>query len=131
MKKVPDKQKASSIIKSAKDDFDFTINLKISKESSNTIIRNIYESFRMLGEALLVNKGVGFIDHIKSIKELLKINVETSRPIHLIENLRKLRHNINYYGYKSDINEANNVISLAKACFNPLFKEVNKIIKTK
>ena len=127
--KKPDKKNALSISEAAKKDLNFTLSIKPTEESGSTIIRNIYESFRMLGNALLISKGIESQDHIAPIKELLKIKVVTSRPINLIDNLRRLRHNINYYGYKPNLNEVNDVISIAKSCFEPLFKEVIKEIK--
>ena len=128
-KKTPDKEKAKNLIKTAKEDVDYTLKLKPSDESANTIIRNIYESFRMLGESLLIKKGILFSDHVDSINELLKIEVNTIRSIYTIENLRKLRHKINYQGYKSTIEEAKEAVEIAKSCFNSLFKEINKIIE--
>lgn len=131
MKKYPDKKRALSLIESSKDEIKYTLKLKITLESANTIVRNVYESFRMLGEALLIKKGIWPTDHIKSINELLKMNISTSRPIYVLENLRKLRHNINYYGYKATTDEAKNSISIANSCFNPLFNEINKQVKEK
>lgn len=126
--KMPDKKRALDLISSAKEEIVYTLSLEISEKSANTIVRNIYESFRMLGESILIAKGVKETDHVASINELLKINIETSRPKYLIENLRKLRHSINYYGYKASVEEAKDTISIAKSCFNPLFNEINKII---
>lgn len=126
--KVPDKKNALSIIEASKRDMDFTLTLKLTEEAGATIIRNIYECFRMLGDALLVVKGIKSQDHIEPIKELFKLNVNTPRPIYLIDNLRKLRHNINYYGYSTKIVEVEDVISLAKSCFEPLLEAVKKEI---
>ncbi|MEK6758034.1 MAG: hypothetical protein AABX88_02805 [Nanoarchaeota archaeon] len=127
----PDKEKALSIIKTAESDMRFTLTLKISEDSANTIVRNIYESFRMLGEALLINKGIKIMDHVESINELLKLDVDTNRPIYLIENLRKLRHNINYYGYKANISEVENAVSVAKSCFKPLLDKTMEMVRGK
>ncbi len=127
--KVPDKKNALSILQSAKRDLDFTLTLKLTEESATTIIRNIYESFRMMGDALLVSKGIKSEDHITPVNELLKLKVQATRPINLIDNLRKLRHNINYYGYKPSLDEAKDVISLAETCFEPLYKEILNQIK--
>lgn len=126
--KRPDKKNALSILESAKDDLKFTLTIKISDESGATIIRNIHNSFRMLGDSLLISKGIDPKDHITSIKELLKLNVKTSRPINLIDSVRRLRHNINYYGYRPKLNEVKDVISIAETCFNPLYEEVKKIV---
>ncbi len=127
-KKRPDKEKALSLVECSESDMNYTLGLEISDSSANTIIRNIYESFRMLGEAVLVVKGFEPSDHIVCISELLKLKVETSRPINLVENLRRLRHNINYYGYRAESKEAEDVISIAKSCFDPLLKAVKEMI---
>ena len=127
--KVPDKKNALSIIEASKREMGFTLSLKPSEISGTTIVRNIYECFRMLGNALLVAKGIKSQDHIEPINALLQLKVNTSRPIYLIDNLRKLRHNINYYGYSPKLVEVEDVISLAKSCFEPLHDAVLKEVK--
>ena len=124
--KKPDKNKSLSLIQAAKKDLEFTLTLPVSKDSTNTIIRNIYESFRMLGEALLVAKGIESDDHLLPIKELTSMKVKTTRPLGLIYNLRKLRHNINYQGYDSSLEEALDAKSLAETCFNQLYQLILK-----
>ncbi len=128
--KRPDVKNALSIVEAAQNDMKFTLSLQISEQSASTITRNIYESFRKIGDALLVARGVHAKDHVTPIKELLKLQVVTTRPIQLIDNLRKLRHNINYYGYNPSLPEVEDIISLAKSCFPPLVKEVLDIIKS-
>jgi uncharacterized protein (UPF0332 family) len=127
--KRPDKKNALSIIEAAKRDMKFTLTINLSEEAGPTIVRNIYECFRMLGDALLVAKGVESKDHIVPIKELMKVKVETTRPIILIDNLRRLRHNINYYGYKPALAEVEDVISIAKTVFEPLLKAIVEKLK--
>src|SRR3989338_5805993 len=122
--KRPDSKNSLSIIEAAKRDMEFTFSIKVSDDSGGTIIRNIYECFRMLGDALLVKKGVSSQDHLEPIKELLKLEVSTPRPINIIENLRILRHNINYYGYQPKIEEVNDFLSFAKSCFKIIYSAV-------
>lgn len=126
--KRPDKKNALSIVKAAKEDMEYTLTIKLKDNSASTIVRNIYECFRMLGDALLVAKGISSEDHLLPIKELMKVKVKTKRPINLIDNMRRLRHNINYYGYKPNLEEVKDVISIAKSCFEPLYKVVLKKI---
>lgn len=126
----PDKKNALSIAKAAQRDIKFTLTLRPTEDAGSTIVRNIYESFRMLGDALLVAKGVESEDHVMPIKELLKLKVETKRPISLIDNLRRLRHNINYYGYEPKLAEVKDAISIAEGCFKTLLKAVIKKINT-
>jgi len=129
--KRPDKKNALSLVEAAKRDLNFTLTIKVSEDSGSTIVRNIHNSFRMLGDALLIYKGIEPKDHITSIKELLKLNVSTLRPINLVDSIRKLRHNINYYGYSPKLNEVEDAVSIAKTCFGPLYEEVKKIISIK
>lgn len=124
--KHPDKKNALSLLMAAEREMHFTLKLEITEESAFNIIRNIYEAFRMLGDARLVSKGFVSTDHLETIRELESIQVRTERPIKLIESLRRLRHNINYYGYIPTKAEAEDAISIAKACFNPLLKEIRK-----
>ena len=127
--KHPDKKNASSILEAASKQMAYTLTLESNDASSFNIIRNIYECFRMLGDALLIAQGIESQDHLAPINELLKINVETSRPTKLVDSLRKMRHNINYYGYTPQKIEVDDVISLAKSCFQPLLSEVKKEIE--
>lgn len=128
----PDHKNASSIIEEAEREMKFTLTLTPSGESASTIVRNIYECFRMLGDALLTIQGREFVEkdhHIEAINTLLKLNVDTIRPINSIENLRGLRRNINYYGYRPSVAETNDAVDIAKKCFPALADAVKKEIK--
>jgi hypothetical protein len=127
--KRPDKKNALSILEASRRDMKFTLSIKVTKESGPTMIRNIYECFRMLGDALLVAKGMKSEDHIAPITELLKIRADTTRPVGVIDNLRRLRHNINYYGYKPKIIEVEDAVSIAESCFEPLFNAILKEVR--
>ena len=127
--KRPDKKNAISILEASQRDMKYTESLEVSEPSGPTIVRNIYECFRMLGDSLLVAKGIEAEDHITPIKELMKLKVNTKRPINLIDNLRRLRHNINYYGYKPSLDEIKEVKAIATSLFKPIKEEVKKKIK--
>lgn len=124
--KRPDTKNALSIIDSAKRTMDFTLTLEINEQSAATITRNIYECFRMLGDALLVSKGISSEDHLLPIKEVSAIKIDSVRPIASVENLRILRHNLNYYGYNPKTAEVEDVVSLAKACFYKAYEQIKK-----
>ena len=121
-----DNKNSLSIVNSAEREMQFTLKQTITEESAFNIIRNVYECFRMLGDALLVSKGIVSQDHVEQIRELEKIPVETKRPVKLIDSLRKLPHNINYYGYIPTKAEAEDAVSIAQACFYLLLKEIKK-----
>ncbi len=127
--KRPDMKKALSIAEASEREMKFTLTLEPTEASGSTIVRNIYECFRMLGDALLVARGVEAHDHKIQIMELLKVDADTTRPIQVIDNLRQLRHNINYYGYKPKMIEVEDVISIADCCYKPLFEGVVEKIR--
>lgn len=122
--KHQDKKNALSIVNASENEMQFTLKQVINDESAFNIIRNVYECFRMLGDARLVSRGVVTQNHEKQIEELETVEAKTERPIKLIGALRKLRHNINYYGYIPTKAEAEDAISIAHACFSPLLKEI-------
>jgi len=129
--KQPDKKNALSLATAAKSDMELTLKIKPTEESATTIIRNIYESFRMLGDSILLSKGIESRNHLKPINELLLLKIPTKRPLRTIENLRQLRHNLNYYGYKPKISEVIDAIDIAKTLFDPIFTEIKKSIITR
>ena len=127
--KHPDKKNALSILEASKMQMKYTLTLKPTDESAFNIIRNIYECFRMLGDALLLTQGIESVDHMAPINGIIKLNVKTPRSLALIGSFRKMRHSINYYGYSPKKEEAEDAISLAKACFEPLLNAVKSIVE--
>lgn len=126
--KHPDRKNAASILDASAKQMNYTLTLESNNDSAFNIIRNIYECFRMLGDALLITKGIESEDHLAPIHELMKLKVETSRSITLVDSLRRMRHNINYYGYTPQKEEADDALSLAHACFEPLITAVRNEI---
>ena len=125
----PDKKNALSILISSERQMNYTLTLKSTDESAFNIIRNIYDCFRMIGDAILISKGFKSEDHIEQIKAIEKLNAKTSRPIRLIDNLRRIRHNINYYGYSPKKIESDEIIIFAKDCFREIVKSARKEIE--
>lgn len=121
-KKHFDSKNALSILEASEKQMKYTLSLEASDESAFNIIRNIYECFRMVGDAILVAKGRSSEDHVEQIKVVEQLKVSTERPLNLIDNLRRMRHNINYYGYSPKKIEADDVILFAKLCFAPVLK---------
>jgi uncharacterized protein (UPF0332 family) len=124
--KRPDNKNALSLLEAAKKRMDYTLKLEINEESSSTIVQNIHESFRMLGDALLINKGIDPKTHIDSITEIISLPLKTSRPLRIIDNIRTLRRNVNYYGYIPTKLEAEDVVSIAKEMFPKVYASIKK-----
>ncbi len=127
--KKPDHKDALSLVEAAKKEMKFTFSIEINEGSGATIGRNIYECFRMLGDALLTSRGKIIQDHAEQVKSLIELNVKASRSLGALENLRILRHSINYYGYRPNTEEVKDAVNLAKSLFEPIYAEVLRQIK--
>ena len=124
--KRPDTKNAASILEAAEKKMNFTLSLELNEESAATIASNIYECFRMLGDAIFVKMGIVETNHKEVIEEITKLDITTKRPLQAIQHLRQLRHNINYYGYEPALEEVEDIIDIAKACFQPALEEIKK-----
>lgn len=127
--KHPDRKNSLSILEASARQMRYTLTLESSDDSAFNIIRNIYECFRMLGDALLVSQGRLSEDHVEQIRAIESLNIHTERPVRLVDNLRRMRHNINYYGYSPKKIESDDAVSLAKACYTPLFEAAKREIE--
>ena len=126
--KHPDKESALSLLSASEKQMKFTLTIHSTNESAFTIIRNIYECFQMIGKAILLSEGKISEDHIESIQAINSLQVKTKRPIQAIDNLRKIRHGINYYGYVPKKEEADDAISFAKEIFKEVLNTARKKI---
>ncbi len=120
--KRTDKKNAESIIQAAKKEMRFTLSLTINEDSASTIARNIYECFRMLGEGLLLTQGMTPDDHLEPINALTKLKINTERSLEVLHTYRKIRHNINYYGYLPDIGEVEDMVDFSNKCFDKIYR---------
>ncbi|MBI4450600.1 hypothetical protein HY642_01375 [Candidatus Woesearchaeota archaeon] len=123
----PDVAKARSLVRAAEMEMDYLATVTPSEASASTLVRGVYENFRRLGDALLAIKGLESADHIQAIAQLTAlVNVKTARPLPVLDNLRKLRHDINYHGYIPSMADLEDVLSIRDSCWAPILKEVKK-----
>lgn len=127
--KTPDLTKAMSMTVAADADMRYILSLPPKEEGGATIIRGIYENFRLLGDALLVGEGIETDEYTLMIQRLLELSVSTTRPLGILDNLRKLRHDINYRGYRPAIEEIEDARDIANKLFGALKNEVLKRLK--
>ncbi len=127
-KRSPDISKAKSLIQASEKEIAYVEKLAPTEEGASTIIRGIYENFRRLGEALLSLQGFDPDNHEEAIGALTKLTVKTTRPINSLDNLRRLRHDINYKGYSPSEADLTDVISIKESCWKPILNEIkNKL----
>ncbi|MBI3034444.1 hypothetical protein HYY72_04760 [Candidatus Woesearchaeota archaeon] len=63
------------------------------------------------------------------IDALTSLKIATSRPLLLLHELRKLRHNINYEGHIPSESELNYALEIKQALWKPVLTEVKKQIE--
>ncbi len=132
-RRTPDKAKAKGMVFAAEMDMDFISQLPAETKSAQSIIRGIYENFRILGDALLTAQGfkaAGTDHHTQMIDALIKLDVKTMRPLLLLNELKKIRHQINYNGYVPTEKDVRYVIELKESFWNNILSEVKKQIET-
>ncbi len=128
-KRQPDVFKATSLIAAAEKEMQFIMKLEIVQESASTIVSRVYESFRMMGDALLSLHGkqaTGPDHHTQMINELFKLSLKTQRPIQALGNLKTLRNKINYQGYIATVEDAKDAHLFALACFSQVVIQIKK-----
>lgn len=130
MNRTPDPLRAQSLISASEQNLVYTRSLTITTLATPTIIRNVYESFRMLGQALLYLRGTPSRHHTIQIAIITEQPIATDRPLRSIERLRTLRHAINYQGYLPNEEEARDALSIADDLFEPLVDELRRLMRT-
>lgn len=121
---------ARSLVAAARIDMTYLSSLAVTDDSVITVVRGVYENFRMLGKALLVARGTVVIDdHKESIAALLVLDVSLKRPLGSLDSLRILRHAVNYRGFVPSVAQALDALELARDCFDDLATNVEKEIE--
>lgn len=132
-RRTPDNAKAKGMVFAAELDMDFISGLPITAKSAQSIIRGTYENFRILGDALLTAKGfktTGVDHHTQMTDALINLNIKTTRPLILLKELKKMRHQINYNGYVPTENDVKYVIELKEALWADVLGEVKKQLES-
>jgi predicted amino acid dehydrogenase len=129
-KRVPDNALARSLLQASTNEMKFIETLTPSEEAASTIIRGIYENFRRLGEATLALQGYEG-DHEEAINALIQLPVKTERPIQTLDNLRRLRHDINYRGYQPSLADLDDVISIKNCCWKKILHYIQELVNSK
>ena len=133
-RRVPDLVKARSMLNAAVIDMGFVEKLHVKSEAAQSIVRSVYENFRILGDALLTAQGfetVGADHHAQMIDALTKLGIQTQRPLLLLHELRKIRHKVNYEGYIPTEEELKDILAIKEALWQPVLAKVKQLIEGK
>jgi len=122
-KKSKDVELAKSLLKMAKERFNFFL----TKEISIFTPEGIYEAIIELGHAFLALEGLKTISH-ECVIEFLRETYLTDFEAEFLHKLRKKRHGIKYYGRILSPEVMKKYISSGKVIFKKLKKILEKRI---
>ena len=131
-KRFPDKPKALSMLNAAANNVEAIKLLEGNRIAGGLVVSAIYESFRMLGDALLTYEGFetsGNDHHVEMIGRLLKLQINADRSLLVLDELRKKRNKVNYEGYAPTEDEINDIIAVKNLLWDSVFNEVKRLIE--
>jgi uncharacterized protein (UPF0332 family) len=85
------------------------------------VLENAYEAIREAIEATLLLAGYKSFSHEATVARLLDLNFTLTETI-IVDNLRKQRHGINYYGEDASEKEAEAALRIARKVIDKLSK---------
>jgi len=123
-----DMEKIKSMIYSAEVNAKVTQDIKINENTATLIFREIYESIRQLGDAKLWILGYEPLNHEVSMEILNEFDIKDKVKLYSLSRLKKIRHDINYRGFRSSIEQADEILEFWNMCgieiLNLLKKEI-------
>lgn len=127
-KKGKDEARARSLSEEAEKRKKFVERISLSDEDANYIIENIYDVIRQLIEAKLSLEGYKSYSHEATVSYLKKLDFSDNQ-IRFLDELRKIRNGIKYYGNKSDKEYTKKALDFMKEVYIELKNIVEKGLK--
>lgn len=127
-KKSKDLVRAKSLLDEAEKRKKFVERISLSDKDANYIIENIYDVIRQLIEAKLSLEGYKSYSHEATVSYLKKLDFSDNQ-IRFLDELRKIRNGIKYYGKKSDKGYTKKVLDFMKEIYGKLKEIVEKGLK--
>jgi uncharacterized protein (UPF0332 family) len=120
-----DRQKAESLIRTAKARLEFFRNYKHDKPGANYVFEGIYTSTLEMLHALLILEGYQVNNHI-CLGHYLRDILKNGALYSLFDDARKKRNLLLYYGKEMDPETAEQTIKNTKRLVSELQKELDK-----
>ena len=112
-RQTKDERLANLLIKESFNRLEFVKSLKLNEKNAKYIVENIYDALRDLIEAKLALNGFKSYSHEATILFLKKFPEFKESEIRFMDDLRKTRNGIKYYGKNIELNEAKNVVDFS------------------
>jgi len=111
-----DLEKIKSMINSAEVNARVTQDIKINDSTATLVFREAYESIRQLGDAKLWLIGYEPKNHEVSMAILKEFDIEDKIKLNSLDRLKKIRHDINYQGFRASVEQAGEILEFWNKC---------------
>lgn len=124
-----DIEKIKSIINSAEINAKVTKDIKLNENTATLVFREIYESIRQIGDAKWWLLGYEPLNHEISLEILKEFDVKDKLKLNFLDRFKKIRHDINYRGFRTTIFQAEEIVDFWNKCGKEIIKILNKEIE--
>lgn len=123
-----DIKEIQSMINSAEINIKVVKTIKINEETATLIFREMYESIRQLGEARWLILGYEPTNHEISLESLKELNVKEKIKLNSLDRFKKIRHDINYKGFRATVLQAEEILDFWDKCGEEILRILKKEI---
>ena len=127
-KRQNDNEKIKSMLNSAEINAKVTKKIKLDEDTATLIFREIYESIRQLGDVKWGLLGYEPSNHEISINILKDFDIKEKLKLNSLDRFKKIRHDINYRGFRTTINQAQEILEFWDKCGEEIIKILKKEI---
>jgi len=121
-----DLEKIKSMINSAETNAKVLKSIKLNEDTATIIFREFYESIRQLGDAKWWLSGYEPTNHEISIEALKHLDITEKVKLNFLDRFKKIRHDINYRGFRASIPQAMEIIEFWDNCASDILKILRK-----
>lgn len=116
---------SKSLMKSVEKSLKNIYRVKVDDLNAESVISEVYDIIRKFIDSILSLEGYKSYSHEASILFLRKFSIFAESEIIFLDNLRKIRNGIKYYGKEADIDSSLRSISF----MNSIIPKLNKILR--
>ena len=123
IKVSPNRERASSLLKSAKNMSNFVTSINIDESNAPILLKNFYESLLEVLHSLLYSKGYKVLDHV-CVGFFIRDELRDAESFNIFDKYRKIRNSIVYYGESVEKEVAEDGIMEMKIVFGKIEKMI-------
>ncbi len=123
-----DVHRIKSMINIAETNMKVVKRISLNEESATLIFRETYESIRQLGDAQWWLLGYEPKNHEVSMDILKEMEIKEKIRLNNLSLFKKIRHDVNYRGFKVDIIKAKNILEFWNKCSEEIINQIKQKI---